>query len=149
MCHAPVCLISLRPSLRTLHFVSPIFYFILLSFHFIFFVNRFGAKPLCASANEESGPLVNNAPLTNGRPHLSFSMWLTLMYVLNFQCQLIWAFPDRHLWAYFWNFRLSYFECPHALVQVSNRKGTLNVNLYEFSHTFRETFSAHLIEVLL
>ena len=44
MCHAPVCLISLRPSLRTLHF-SPIFYFILLIFHFIFYVDRFGAKP--------------------------------------------------------------------------------------------------------
>ena len=45
-------------------FVSPIFYFIFLMFHFFFYVDRFGAKPLCASANEESGPLVNNAPLT-------------------------------------------------------------------------------------
>ena len=50
--------------------VSPIFCFILLIFHFIFYVDRFGAKPLCASANEESGPLVNNAPLTDYEPNL-------------------------------------------------------------------------------
>ena len=48
-------------------FVSPIFYFILLIFHFSFFVRRFGAKPLCDSANEESGRLVNNAPLTKNK----------------------------------------------------------------------------------
>ena len=38
MCHAPECLISLRPSLRTLHFVSPIFHFILLNFDFYLFL---------------------------------------------------------------------------------------------------------------
>ena len=52
----------------TFHFVlftvSPVFCFILLIFHFIFHVGRFGVKnSLCASANEESGPLVNSAPL--------------------------------------------------------------------------------------
>ena len=46
-------------------FVSSIFHFILLIFRFTFYVGRFEAKPpLCASANEESGPLVNNAPHT-------------------------------------------------------------------------------------
>ena len=50
-------------------FVSTIFYFTLLIFHFIFYVDRFGVKPLCASANEESGPLVNNAPLTGYEPN--------------------------------------------------------------------------------
>ena len=42
MCHALVCLISLR--LTTLHssFVSPIFYFILLIFIFTFYMGRFG-----------------------------------------------------------------------------------------------------------
>ena len=46
-------------------FVSPILYFILFIFHFIFDVDQFGAKPLCASPIEESGPLANNAPLTD------------------------------------------------------------------------------------
>ena len=49
----------------TLHFalftVSLIFYFILLIFIFIFYVGRFGENSLCASANEESDSLVNNA----------------------------------------------------------------------------------------
>ena len=45
MCHAPVCLISLRPSLRTLQLSLPIFYFILLIFLFIFYVGNFGVKP--------------------------------------------------------------------------------------------------------
>ena len=68
MCHAPVCWISSTLSLHS-SFVPPIFYFILLIFHFIFYVDRFGAKPLCASANEESGPLVNSAPLTGYEPN--------------------------------------------------------------------------------
>ena len=50
-------------------FVSHIFCFILLIFHFIFYVDRFGANPLCASANEESGPLVNIRPLTGYEPN--------------------------------------------------------------------------------
>ena len=58
----------------TLHFalftVSPIFYFILLIFHFIFNVGQFGARTtLCASANEEFGTLANNAPLTGYEPN--------------------------------------------------------------------------------
>ena len=43
-------------------FVSPIF-------HFIFYVGQFGAKPLCASANEEFCTLANNAPLTGYEPN--------------------------------------------------------------------------------
>ena len=62
-------------------------------------------------------------------------------------CQFIRTFPDHHLWASFWNFRLSHIEISHAPVQVTNLKGTLIVNLYEFSQTFRETFSAPLTEV--
>ena len=50
-------------------YVSPIFYFILLIFHFIFYVGRFEVKLLCASVNEESGPLANNAPLTGYKPN--------------------------------------------------------------------------------
>ena len=57
----------------TLHFalftVSVIFVFILLIF--IFYVGRFGVKPLRASANdEEPSPLVNNAPLTGYEPKI-------------------------------------------------------------------------------
>ena len=55
MCHAPV---------------SPIFYFILLIFHFIFYVDRFRVNPLCASANEELGTLADNNPLTSYEPNL-------------------------------------------------------------------------------
>ena len=47
----------------------------------------------------------------------------------------------------FWNFRPSYFEFPHALAQVSNLKGMLVVNLYEFSQPNREPFPAPLTEV--
>ena len=46
MCHALVCLISLRLSTLYSSFVSPIFYFFILIFHFIFYVDRFGDKPL-------------------------------------------------------------------------------------------------------
>ena len=45
------------------------------------------------------------------------------------------------------SFGFRIFKCSHAPVQVSNLKGTLIVNLYEFSQTFRETFSAPLTEV--
>ena len=54
MCHAFVYLTSLRLPLCTLHSLSPFFYFILLSFHFTFYVGRFGAKPPVRFANEES-----------------------------------------------------------------------------------------------
>ena len=68
VCHAPVCLFSLRPSLCTLQ-LSLIFHFVLLIFHFIFHVDVFGVKPLRTSPNEESGPLANNAgrPAKSGR----------------------------------------------------------------------------------
>ena len=46
MCHAPGCVSDVS---STLHFalftLSPIFYFILLIFHFIFYVGQFGVKP--------------------------------------------------------------------------------------------------------
>ena len=80
-------------------------------------------------------------------------MWLTLMYVFNVPISSALNVnssefsPDRHLRASFWNFRLSYFQCSCAPVQVSNLEGTLIVNLYEFSQTFRETFSAPLTQV--
>ena len=45
MFHAQ-CLISLRLSTVHSSFVSPIFYFILQIFHFLFYVDRFGDKPL-------------------------------------------------------------------------------------------------------
>ena len=69
---------------------------------------------------------------------------LQCTHFLSSQRQSIRTFPDRHLWASFWNFRPSYFKSFYAPVQVSNLKGTLVVNLYEFSHIFRETFSAPL-----
>ena len=58
------------------------------------------------------------------------------------QRQFIRTFPDNHLWASFWYFRLSCFTFSQAPVQAS----ALTVNLYEFSQTFRETFSALLTE---
>ena len=64
MCHAPVCLISLRPTRRTLHFLSPFFYFILLIFHFIFFVGQFGVKAPVRFRERGVWLLANNAPLT-------------------------------------------------------------------------------------
>ena len=69
MCHAPVCLISLRPLSSHSSFVSPIFYFILLIFYFLFHVDVAGARSLCTSPNEESGPLANNASLTGYEPN--------------------------------------------------------------------------------
>ena len=70
LCHAPSVL-DLSSTLSShSSFVSPIFYFILLIFHFFFYVDRFGVNPLCASANEESGLLVNNAPITQRAPVL-------------------------------------------------------------------------------
>ena len=49
-------------------FVSPMFYFILLIFHFIVYVGRSERNSLCASADEESDSFVNNAPLTGNEP---------------------------------------------------------------------------------
>ena len=65
MCHAPGSVFDLSSTL-SLHssFVSPIFYFILLIFHFIFYVGRFGARSLVRFENEEFGTFVNNAPPT-------------------------------------------------------------------------------------
>ena len=79
-------------------------------------------------------------------------MWSTFMYVFNVPTSSARSvnssgLPDRHLWASFWTFRPSYFEFAHALVKVSNLKGTLVVNLCEFSQTFRETLSIPLTEV--
>ena len=65
MCHAPVCLISLRPSLRTLHLSLPSSTSSSLSFTSSSMWIGSEQNLLCASANEESGPLVNNAPLTH------------------------------------------------------------------------------------
>ena len=72
---------------------------------------------------------------------------LQCTHFLSSQRQVIRTFPDRHHWATFWNFQLSYFKFSRAPVQVSNLKGTLIVNLYEFSQTFRETLSALLTKV--
>ena len=68
MCHAPVCLISLRPSLRTLHLFLPFSTSSSRSFTSSSMWIGSELNPLCASANEESGPLVNNAPLTGYEP---------------------------------------------------------------------------------
>ena len=70
MLHALVCLIS------------PIFHFILLIFHSIF-------CPLCASPHEESGALVNNAPLTLERA--PFHLELHFMGELSGQVHLDWS----------------------------------------------------------
>ena len=69
MCHAPVCLISLRPSLRTLRVSLPSSTSSSCSFTSSCMGIGSELNPLCASANEESGPLVNNAPLTGYEPN--------------------------------------------------------------------------------
>ena len=64
MRHAPVCLISLRPSLRILHLSLPSSTSSSLTFTSSSIWIVLELNTLCASANEESGPLVNNAPFT-------------------------------------------------------------------------------------
>ena len=71
MFHARVCLTSLR--LSTLHSSQSLSSSTSSSLHppnlpLHLLVGRFGVEPLCASANEESGPLVNNVPLTGYEP---------------------------------------------------------------------------------
>ena len=61
MCHAPVCLIPLRRSLRTLHLFLPSSTSSSWSY-FIFYVDRFGVTPPCAPANEESCPFGQQRP---------------------------------------------------------------------------------------
>ena len=73
---------------------------------------------------------------------------LRCSHVLSSQRQFIRIFPDHHLRASFWNFRLSYFKTSHAPVQVSNLKGAFIVNVYEFTQAVRETFSTLLTQVL-
>ena len=65
ICHASVCLICFRPSLRTLHLSRPTSTSSSWSFTSSLVWVGLERNPLCASANEESGPLVNNAPLTD------------------------------------------------------------------------------------
>ena len=50
-------------------FVSPIFYFILLIFHFIFYVDRFGAKPSCALPRMRSLALWSTTFLSGYEPN--------------------------------------------------------------------------------
>ena len=69
MCHAPVCLISPRPSLHTLHLSLPSSASSSI-FHFNFSMWMLPEQdPLCTSPNGESGPLANNAPLTSYGPN--------------------------------------------------------------------------------
>ena len=68
MFHALVCLISLRPSLRTLHLSLPSSASSSCSFTSSSMWIGSELNTLCASANEESGPLLNNAPLTGYEP---------------------------------------------------------------------------------
>ena len=75
---------------------------------------------------------------------IGIDVCLHCTHFLSSQRQLIRIFTDCHLRASFWNCTLSR---SHAPVQVTNLKGALTVNLYEFSQTFRETFSAPLTEV--
>ena len=67
MCHAPVCLTYLR--LSTLHSSQSLPSSTSSSGSFTSSSMWIGSErnPLCASANEESGPLVNDAPLTQSR----------------------------------------------------------------------------------
>ena len=55
MCHAPVCSLF-----------DPLFALFICLSHLLLYPLWIGSEinPLCASANEESGPLVNSAPLT-------------------------------------------------------------------------------------
>ena len=62
MFRTPVCLISLRSSLRTLHLSLPS------STSSSMWIGS-EQDPLCTSPKEESGPLANNAPLTLSEPN--------------------------------------------------------------------------------
>ena len=68
MCHAPECLISLRPSLRTLRLSLPSSTSSSRTLTSTFSSSVWmlpEQDPLCTSPNEESGLLANNAPLTH------------------------------------------------------------------------------------
>ena len=68
MSHAPVCLISLGPSLRTLHLSLPSSTSSSWSFTSSSMWMLPEQDPLCTSPTEGFGPLVNNAPLTGYEP---------------------------------------------------------------------------------
>ena len=69
MFHAPVCLISLRPSLRTLHLSLPSSTSSSWSFTSSSMWMLTEQDPLCTLPNEESDPWANNAPLTGYEPN--------------------------------------------------------------------------------
>ena len=69
MCHAHECLTSLRPSLRSLHLSLPSSTSSSWTLTSTFSSSSRSKIPLCTSPNEETGPLVNNAPLTGYEPN--------------------------------------------------------------------------------
>ena len=72
MCHVVVCLISLRPSLRTLHLSLPSSTSSSWTLTTTFSLSMWmlpEQDPLCTSPNEESGPLANNALPTGCEPN--------------------------------------------------------------------------------